>query len=149
MEWEDWSPKRVAAATDGSELSIHAARVAASLARLHDAKLFVITVVRPPEGWWGIGGAPPPPDVLGDALTEAQRSVLEQTTRALNVEGLDYQTVEELGDPASRLVAFCKENQVDVLVVGRRGAGLVERLVMGSVADRVTHESPCPVLVVP
>jgi nucleotide-binding universal stress UspA family protein len=34
-------------------------------------------------------------------------------------------------------------------VVGRRGAGVVERLVLGSVADRLAHEAPCPVLIVP
>ncbi|MDP8959115.1 MAG: universal stress protein [Actinomycetota bacterium] len=149
MEREEWSPRTVVAATDGSERSIQAARVATALARRNQATLYIVTVVRPPEGWWGIGGSPPPPDVLGDALMEAQRSVLQQTVDAVDLAGLDWQTVEELGDPAARLVAFCEENQADVLVVGRRGASIVERMVMGSVADRVAHESPCPVLVVP
>lgn len=149
MESETWNPRRVVAATDGSEGSIHAARVAAGLARHHGAKLFVVTVVRPPEGWWGIGGAPPPPDVLSEALAEAQKAVLDRTLEALDLEDVEHEAVEEYGDPAARLIGFCEEQDADLLVVGRRGAGFIERLVMGSVADRVAHEATCPVLIVP
>jgi nucleotide-binding universal stress UspA family protein len=35
------------------------------------------------------------------------------------------------------------------LIVGRRGAGLVERMVIGSVADRLAHHAPCPLVIVP
>ena len=57
--------------------------------------------------------------------------------------------VQELGDPVNRILAVCEERSADVLVIGRRGAGLMERVVLGSVADRLAHLSPCPVLIVP
>jgi nucleotide-binding universal stress UspA family protein len=123
--------------------------VAASIAKNNDAKLFVITVVRPPEGWWGIGGAPPTATALAKALDEAQHSVLDLTVQDLDTEGIEVETVEELGDPAATIIAFCSETKADLLVVGKRGAGLIERFVMGSVADRLSHYAPCPVLVVP
>lgn len=145
----NWNIKTVVVGVDGSEQSLEAARLAVSVARRFDARLLIATVVRPPEGWWGIGGAPPPPDAFASAVVEGRKRILDQAERALDLEGIDYDTVEEVGDPASQLSELCRTEDADLLVVGRRGAGLVERLVVGSVADRVAHIAPCPVLTVP
>jgi nucleotide-binding universal stress UspA family protein len=146
---EPWSPNVIVAATDGSDQSLRAANVAAALARSNNAHLFIVTVVRPPEGWWGIVGAPPPAESLGNALADAQRVVLEKTIESVDLEGVDYETIEEVGDPANQLAAFAEANQADLLVIGQRGAGLVERIMVGSVADRLVHIAHMPVLVVP
>ena len=146
---DTWSPNVIVAATDGSDQSLRAANVAAALARSNDAHLFIVTVVRPPEGWWGLVGAPPPAESLGNALADAQRVVLEKTVQAVDLEGVDYETVEEVGDPANQLAAFAEEKGADLLVIGQRGAGLVERIMVGSVADRLVHIAHTPVMVVP
>jgi len=144
-----WYPKTIVVAVDGSERSQEAAEVAAELARARSGKLYIFTAVRPPEGWWGIEGAPPPPKSMANALVAAQQQVLNVTVDAINLEGVDYETALEVGDPASAISKFCEEQDADVLVIGRRGAGLIERFIMGSVADRLVHYAPCPVLVVP
>lgn len=146
---DPWSPNVIVAATDGSDQSLRAANVAAALARTNDARLYIVTVVRPPEGWWGIVGAPPPAEALGNALSDAQRAVLEKTVEAIDLESVQYETAEEVGEPANQLAFFAESKQADVLVIGQRGAGLVERIMVGSVADRVVHISKTPVLVVP
>ena len=146
---DPWAPKVIVVATDGSEQSIRAANVAAAIARHNGARLFIVTVVRPPEGWWGIVGSPPPAESLGNALADAQRAVLEKTISAIDLEGVEYEAVEEVGDPANQLAAFSEANEADLLVIGQRGAGLVERIMVGSVADRVVHIARRPVLVVP
>jgi len=144
-----WNPSVVVVGIDGSEQSGHAAQAAADLARKNQAKLFIVTVVRPPEGWWGIVGSPPPADVLTSSMSKAQQGILDATVATLDLEGLEWEAAEEIGEPATSLADVCREQEADLLVVGRRGAGLVERLVMGSVADRVAHYAPCPVLIVP
>ncbi len=144
-----WQPKVVVVGVDGSDGSRRAAGVAAALARSNGAALYLVTVVRPPEGWWGVVGSPPPPGALADALTKAQRDVLDATVAEVDLDGLTWDTIEEIGDPAAALANVCSDKNADVLVVGRRGAGLIERLVLGSVADRVVRYAPCPVLVVP
>ncbi len=144
-----WDPKTVVAGVDGSRESIDATKVAVDLARSRSAKLIIVTVVRPPEGWWGIVGSPPTAEALGDSLTQAQRDILDLVLRSVNLGDVDYETQEEIGEPASRLVSVCVETDADLLVVGRRGAGLLRRLVVGSVANHVVQEAPCPVLVVP
>lgn len=144
-----WKPDVVVVGIDGSEQSIRAAGVAAALARQNDARLYVVTVVRPPEGWWGIVGSPPPADALTSSMSKAQQSILDVAIGQLDLEGLHWEAMEEIGEPAAALADVCTERNADLLVVGRRGAGIVERLVMGSVADRVAHYAPCAVLIIP
>lgn len=144
-----WSPETVVVGIDGSEGSKRAAEHATGIARKWEAKLLIVTVVRTPEGWWGLGGAPPTPEALSAALIEGQKVILDQAEESLDLEGIDYEMVQELGDPVNRMLAVCEERSADVLVIGRRGAGLVERVVLGSVADRLAHLAPCPVLLVP
>ncbi|HUO45944.1 MAG TPA: universal stress protein [Acidimicrobiia bacterium] len=145
----DWTPQVIVAAVDGSEQSDRAAGLAASLARTYNARLVVATVVRPPEGWWGVTGEPPTPAALSDALVTGQREILSEIEHKIDLQGVQFTTVEELGDPTSSIVTLCQREDADLLVVGRRGAGLVERMVIGSVADRLAHHAPCPLLIVP
>lgn len=144
-----WSPKVVVVGVDGSDQSVRAASVAADLCRCHGAHLHVVTVVRPPEGWWGIVGSPPPADALASSMSQAQQTILDAAIGGIDLEGVEWDATEEIGEPATALADVCRDKEADVLVVGRRGAGLVERLVIGSVADRLAHYAPCPVLIVP
>jgi nucleotide-binding universal stress UspA family protein len=145
----DWNLSTIVVGVDGSEGGTRAAEHAVEIARKWGSKVLLVTVVRPPEGWWGIGGAPPTPEALSTALIEGQRQILDEIEGNLDFEGIEHASIEELGDPVNRIVAVCEENRADLLVIGRRGAGLVERVLVGSVADRLCHLAPCPVLLVP
>lgn len=52
------------------------------------------------------------------------------------------------GDPAAELVRYAADAGIDVIVIGTHGRTGVDRLVMGSVAEKVMREAPCSVLVV-
>ncbi len=52
------------------------------------------------------------------------------------------------GDPASEVVKYATEHKADVVVIGTHGRTGVDRLVLGSVAERIMREAPCSVLVV-
>jgi len=146
---DSWQPKIVVVGVDGSERSARAAAVAAGIVRASGGRLHVVTVVRPPEGWWGVVGSPPPADALSASMADAQRTVLDETIAGLDLEGIEMTSSEEIGDPATALGEVCASVGADLLVVGRRGAGMVERIILGSVADRLAHDAPCPLLIVP
>lgn len=145
----DWQISTIVVGVDGSEGSRRAAEHGVAIARHWGAHVKLVTVVRTPEGWWGIGGAPPSPESLSTALVEGQQEILREFEEHLDLEGVDYETVGELGDPVGRLLAVCEDNEADMMVIGRRGAGIAERVILGSTADRITHLATCPVLVVP
>lgn len=138
--------EKFAVAIDGSRESKEAVRVAAELSRKTGASLTLITVVRPPEGWWGIEGSPPTPEAMSRAISSAREELLEPIQESI---GFEVETMLEIGEPGAAILNLCTENGFDMLFLGRRGAGVVERVMMGSVADRVAHHAPCPVVIVP
>ncbi len=52
------------------------------------------------------------------------------------------------GSPASEIVHYAKENDIDLIVMGTHGRGMVGHAVLGSVAEKVVRTAPCPVLTV-
>lgn len=149
MEQSNWSPSTIVVGVDGSDQSRHAARLAASIARATGAEIHLMTVVRPPEGWWGIVASPPTSTALGETLMNARQEILEKTVAEIDLDGIEHQVVEDIGDPARMLVDYAEKIEADLLIIGKRGAGFIERMVVGSVANRVVHDAPIPVLIVP
>lgn len=56
--------------------------------------------------------------------------------------------VEHSDHPADAILDYAKNEKVDLIVMGTHGRRTVERLLMGSVAERVVRLAPCPVLTV-
>lgn len=52
------------------------------------------------------------------------------------------------GEPVEEIVGLAEELDVDLVVVGSRGAGWIRRLITGSVSEGVVRRASCPVLVV-
>ena len=131
---------------DGSEEAAAALLWAADAARQRRRALHVVrawtmrTAVRP-KGW--TPGYVPSMEEFAQACRESvQRDVgaaLEQW------EGLEMQAHAVHGDPAKVLLAASQE--AEMLVVGWRGRGLRDRL-LGSVAETVTRNAACTVVVV-
>lgn len=144
-----WDVRNVVTGVDGSEQSCHAASVSADIARHNQAVLHLVTIVRPPEGWWGIVGSPPTPSALSKSLSEAQKEILDSVVESIDLTDIEVIQVEDVGDPARMLLDYANRVEADVMVIGRRGAGVLERIMLGSVANRVVHDAECPVLLVP
>ena len=52
----------------------------------------------------------------------------------------------EVGDPAETIVQYAREKNCDQILMGTQGMGSLSGFVMGSVASKVVHLSPVPVL---
>ena len=77
---------------------------------------------------------------MGNEIT----SNVEKTAKAA---GLEAESIVLKGDPAERIVNFAEEQGVDMIVVGSHGIGGFERLVIGSVSEKVVRHAKIPVLV--
>jgi nucleotide-binding universal stress UspA family protein len=60
--------------------------------------------------------------------------------------GVELRTVFRIGKPDKQILSFAKEEQVDLIVLGRQGRGLV---FFGNVATKVAKNAEVPVLIVP
>jgi nucleotide-binding universal stress UspA family protein len=137
--------RHVLVAFDGSPDAALALEHAVGLAQVFRGRLAIVAVVPPPPAfaWQAPGGARIAHDALqGDlqkGLREAADSVpddLPLTTRLLD------------GDPAREILRAAREGDHDLIVMGSRGRGRVTAALLGSVSQRVMHESPVPVMIV-
>lgn len=86
------------------------------------------------------------PPELPDAR-EARRRL--ERMRAMMAPALQVALHLRIGDPVSGMLDLARELKPDVMVVGSHGYGAVMQALMGSVSNRLIHESPVPVLVIP
>lgn len=73
-------------------------------------------------------------------------AVLERARIIAEKEGIETDFIVKCGDPADQIIREAEKNY-DLLVVGFRGAN-ARFPGMGSIAEKILHISPCPVLVV-
>ena len=50
------------------------------------------------------------------------------------------------GKPSAEIVRVAREENVDMIVLGTHGAGLLDKALFGSTTERVVRKAPCPVL---
>ena len=79
---------------------------------------------------------------------EQARDALGQFQRALPKPFATSKPMVEEGRPAEKILAKLAQQSFDLVVVGSRGSGAVERLLIGSTSSQVLTQSPCSVLVV-
>jgi nucleotide-binding universal stress UspA family protein len=145
--------KEVLVAVDGSDNADRAVEMAADLAKERGARLTILTVLPrydlPEElkdlaGSEHIEGSPMRQwELVGERLVDAARD------RAL--EGRGGLSIKEQvvgGEPAESILDVARRGGVDLVVIGSRGLGRLEGLLMGSVSQKVVSLAPMSVLVV-
>jgi nucleotide-binding universal stress UspA family protein len=75
-------------------------------------------------------------------------SALEQWVTNARAEGLSARSALRRGMAYREVVALATDERADLVIIGTHGRGGVDRLLLGSVADRVIRLAPCPVLTV-
>ena len=138
--------RRILVATDFAESAERALACAVQLARRHGAELVLVHVYM---------DLPAYPEITAGqvvAIYEEQRAwieaALERLARAARGEGLLARAVLRTGPAASTIAETAKDEGADLLVVGTHGRSGLDRLILGSVAERVVRLASCPVLVV-
>lgn len=144
--------RTIVVGTDGSSTAERAVDVAGDLGRSWGAAVHVVSAYRPVRsavlaGVGAMGGATAPV-WLGDDERVAAEEVVRRAGQRLAQRGVTATAVARLGEPADALLALVEELSADLVVVGNRGMTGVRRYLLGSVADRVAHHSPCSVHIV-
>jgi len=130
--------KKILYPTDFSSYSNQAYFHAVALAENHGASLTVLFVHTPDFT------APDRPQDT-NAAQRFWQSQLEQI-RPLNPD-IPVQHIFLAGDPASAIVGYARDAAMDLIVMGTHGRTGLDRLLLGSVAEKVLRDAPCSVLV--
>lgn len=140
--------QNIVVATDGSPSSQAAAKTAAELAAQLGARVTLIYVFEPikyalPEGY-----VPYTSDQLTD-MTEHFEQMLRSAKAEVTAAGAPAVETRLLQGVASdEICEFAKREGADLIVVGTHGRGLIERVLLGSVAEKVVRAASVPVLTV-
>jgi len=133
--------------TDFSPASNNAWWYALALARHYQSTLVVAHVISPATF------VSVPPELLDKAKNwtrvEAKTQIAQLQQRQRGATRLESKALLREGDAFSVLVRLVSEHNIDLLVVGTRGHRHLKRLLLGSVAEKLFRQAPCPVLVVP
>ncbi len=134
---------------DFSEFSVRAYRYALSVARHYRAKLVALHVV---ELWHYPSLSYVPSGAAFDescrALCEKGQQELQELVRSNTLGEHLPDCVVEQGNAPDTILSFAMKQRVDGIVMGTHGRRGYDRLMLGSVAERVMRNAPCPVLVV-
>lgn len=146
--------RRILVGIDGSEPSLRAAATAAGLARTYDGDVILVHVVQVSE----IAAQAINASAM-EHLGEKPQRLMEKLSGAILAKARDaamaagqpadrIETLSRDGNQAQQLVKAAKAAKADLVVVGSRGRGLVEGLLLGSVSQKLAALSPCPCLIV-
>ena len=135
--------QRILVAYDGSPHAEHAMNVALSMAGDMKAKLFVVSVIRPPE---------PAESAEFHAVVDDGREKFEKSyipVRELaRQRGIELETEIVVGHPAEQIIHMADKMQASVIVMGKRSHTMLHRWMIGSNSERVLRYAHCPVMIV-
>ena len=138
---DDWRTrrskfKRILVALDGSEAAEVVLPYIRAFAGHFDSKVLLFSV---PEG------------SESEEYNKKIQSYLDDIAETLKEEGFNIITLVAGSGPARTIVALSEEEKVDLIMMASHGRGGIERekIHLGSVADRVVKDTPCPIFLVP
>ena len=133
--------------TDGSDTASKAVDFALDIAEKFGAKVVVASSYRPvSEDRLRREQKEAPEDIQWSINpTEDVDNALRRVEDAARSRGLDVVSEAREGDPADVLCEIAEQHGSDVLVVGNKG---MQRRVLGSVPNSVSHKAPCSVIIV-
>lgn len=142
---------KILLASDGSDYALRAAQAAAELAKGLGASVTVLHVFTMPVMQMSVPGSPSvdmDPGAVSAYVEQVQDAVAKRTGKVLDDAGVPYSALLEVGHPAEAILRIAEDDGYDLIILGSRGLSAIRSFLLGSVSDKVSHHSHCPVLIV-
>ena len=133
--------------TDGSDTAKKAVDFAMDMAERYNAKLVIASAYRPVSEDRIRKEREEAPQEIKWSInpTEEVDAILRDVEEQAGGRGLEYLSEARNGDPADVICDIAADYDVDVMVVGNKG---MDRRILGSVPNTVSHKAPCSVMIV-
>ena len=136
---------RILYATDFSEASLAALPLVSTIARRYGSHVFVANV------WTPLPYTMVSPEAAGALQNKDERETRSKVQQLLNTKelaGLSATAILKSGAPSQELTRLVREKNIDLAILGTHGRTGLKHLLMGSVAEELFRNLPCPVLTV-
>ena len=137
--------KRILYATDFSEASLAALPLVSTIAHKYGSCVFVVNV------WTPVPYTMVSPEAAGLLQRKDERETQAKARQLLNTKelhGLSAIAIVKSGSPAQELIRLVHEKNIDLAILGTHGRTGLKHLLMGSVAEELFRNLPCPALTV-
>ena len=134
---------RILVPIDGSEMAQHALKYA--LENHPDAEITALHVVGEPSPWGGAATSLALERDIEEAAQERAEDIFDDAKKLAAEYDVEIATEVQLGHPVRAIVNSADD--FDAVVIGTHSGSLVDRLVVGNVAQKVFNNSPVPVIV--
>lgn len=135
--------ERILVAVDGSKHSDAAFDVAIEMMRKFGSHLFVLHAFPGTTGPILVVSTPEE-----DTFQDEAKEILRSYEKKINSSDLpNVKMLLSKGDAARRILETAKEENCDLIILGRRGKGTWDDLLLGSVSHKVTNRAECPILI--
>jgi len=139
--------KRIICALDLSDHSKTVADYAQSLAKLTGASITAVYAAPTLTQYTGFHVPPNTIDsFVGEIVSGAERSMADFVSE--NFKDIDAKGVVVVGYAAEEILALAEREQADMIIMGTHGRKGIDRILFGSVAEKVVKNSVCPVLTI-
>jgi len=132
-------------AYEGSSFSDAALRQGAELAGVCKSEVHLLGIVATTAAM-AIAESFGPSDVLGFEQRDLQR-IVEAAVQGLRSQGLSVTASVRFGDPAIEIVAYAREVDANLIVLGHQSRGTLTHWLQGSVGAHLLHHLPCSLLI--
>jgi universal stress protein A len=141
--------RRILTPADFDVCSSPTIRYAAELAEKFGAELILLHIVQDLALAMPDAVMPTPvPVPMLTQLIDAAKNGLENLVKAENLGRLNPRLEVRVGSPAGEIVAVANDLKVDLVCIGTHGRGGLAHFLLGSVAEKVVRQAPCPVLTI-
>jgi nucleotide-binding universal stress UspA family protein len=140
--------KKVLVPTDFSDSARQALRYGMSFAKEYGAELVLLHVVENLTVGYASDLFPVPMAEVFQEISGYAKSELAKLGEEARARGITVQEQVVQGKPSAEIIRFASENEIDVIVLGTHGKGMLDQALFGSTTERVVRRAPCPVLTV-
>jgi universal stress protein A len=141
--------KLILCPVDFSEFSVTAYRYAISVAEHYQAKLVaqhIVELWRYPSA--GFAASAALYDEFCQSVRESGKEQLQELVKNYTHNGIQLELIVHQGMAPDSILSFAQAQKADLIVMGTHGQRGYDRLMLGSVTDRVMRRASCPVLAV-
>ncbi|MEA4901658.1 universal stress protein [Desulfitobacterium sp.] len=138
--------KKILVPTDASDYSRRSLMTAIELAKTFQSEIEVFHVTYTPQAYWGYTvsyGI----SVTQEDLNKHGKIALDATLAGIDTQGVEIKAVLASGHPVTKILEEVEKENIDLIVMGSHGYGVVAGSVFGSVSQRVLVKATCPVLI--
>lgn len=123
--------KKILVGVDGSGYADKALKQATEIAKRFSAEITVINIYHTPAG------------------RDTSEKILNKAKETLEQAGVKHNVVSVLSVNEPKVInGMAEDGKFDLIVVGSRGMGAIKAYLLGSVCDKICHDSPVSVLIV-